>query len=42
MVLVYKNSKIIANAKLTENGRFYREMERLEDPKAIETNDVDY
>ena len=38
LVFVYTNSKIIANAKLTRNGRFYGEME---DPKDVETDDVD-
>ena len=42
LVFVYTNSKMISQSKLTGLGRFYGELEGKEDPKAVETNDVDY
>ena len=42
LVFVYTNSKIISQSKLSALGRFYGELEGKEDPKAVETEDVDY
>lgn len=42
LVFVYTNSKMISQSKLSGLGRFYGELEGKEDPKAVETNDVDY